>query len=149
MKLEFLNSSLEAIDDLIAYESLCCFIAEDERPLQGAAGLIDWRLDGWLSQLLLQKQFVGKLGEHLLFPNDGRLSPAKTFAVGVGRCDELTVDRLATLFEDAGQMIARALADSVAVALPTLNLSPSGVQQVFLDSFSMHFHGRAALFRPL
>jgi hypothetical protein len=55
----------------------------DERPLRGAAGLVDWRLCGRLSKLLLAGKVAGGLGETTLFPV-GRLPFRKVLLFGMG-----------------------------------------------------------------
>ena len=61
MDLSFFPLTLDAIDKAAA-ESLCLFIASDERPLTGLAGLCDWRLSGRLSNLLRKGLVTGVAG---------------------------------------------------------------------------------------
>ncbi len=51
MKPQQLEAGLDALDALKGFEALCCFVTEDERPLSGAAGFVDWRLCGELALL--------------------------------------------------------------------------------------------------
>jgi hypothetical protein len=55
----------------------------DERPLRGAAGLVDWRMCGRLSRLLLSGRVGGGLGETTLLPARGLLFP-RLLLVGLG-----------------------------------------------------------------
>ena len=59
--------TLEALDPL-PVDTVCLFVSEDERPLGGAAGFVDWRLCGQLSRLLVDGFFKGTRGESLLLP---------------------------------------------------------------------------------
>jgi hypothetical protein len=43
----------------------------DERPLRGAAGLVDWRLGGRLSRMLQSGRVRGERGEATLYPPPG------------------------------------------------------------------------------
>ncbi len=58
-------------------------VHSDVRPLRGAAGLVDWRLCGHLSRLLLQERLRGDPGERLLIPTR-RLRWRAVLALGVG-----------------------------------------------------------------
>ncbi len=120
MKPELLEPSLEALDALAGYEALCLVVTEDERPLSGAAGLLDWRLCGALSRLLRQGFFNGAPGERLLTPTDGRVPPGKLFAVGVGRTGAVTALGLEHALGQAVEMLKKAQVDSVVLALPRL-----------------------------
>jgi hypothetical protein len=57
---------------------------EDIRPLKGRAGLVDWRLNGRLSQLIRQSKFQGAKGEALLMPTRGRIDSNELLLLGVG-----------------------------------------------------------------
>jgi hypothetical protein len=59
-------------------------VPEDERPLRGDAGLIDWRLCGLISEHLRSGYVTGQLGEAVLLPGDRPLSPARILLVGAG-----------------------------------------------------------------
>jgi hypothetical protein len=56
----------------------------DQRPLRGGAGLADWRLCGWLSNLLLASRASGELGEAVLATTHGRLRAPRLLLVGLG-----------------------------------------------------------------
>ena len=87
MDLSFYPLTLEAIDQS-SVEALCLFIAEDERPLTGLAGLADWRLSGKLSRLLRQGVLTGAAGEAVLTPPGSRLGFRKLFVFGLGPLEQ-------------------------------------------------------------
>ena len=60
-------------------------IFEDERPLKKINGMVDWRLCGKISQLIIQKQFCGKLTEKLLFANLQKPIAQNIILVGLGK----------------------------------------------------------------
>jgi hypothetical protein len=70
--------------DRMEGEAVAAFFFEDERPLRGPAALLDWRLNGALTDLLLTGQAAGRAGEHILFPNNGKLGADWVFFVGGG-----------------------------------------------------------------
>ncbi len=56
----------------------------DQRPLRHQAALVDWRLNGKVSQLIEEERLQGKLGESLLMPTKGRLQASALFLYGLG-----------------------------------------------------------------
>lgn len=116
--------SLEGLDRLTGVEALCLLIGEDERPLSGVAGFVDWRLCGALSRVLRERFFVGAKGDALLCPTAGKLPPSRIFALGAGPLARLDVAGLAEVLSHAGRVLARARADAVALALPECALGP-------------------------
>jgi hypothetical protein len=83
VELHFLPPELRHIDE--ANVELCaCTIWNDERPVRGFAGLLDWRLGGRLSALLKSQFMRGDLGEMLLFPGRPHVSFDKVLVVGLG-----------------------------------------------------------------
>jgi hypothetical protein len=65
----------------------------DERPLRGAAGLCDWRLNGRLSRLLRAKRATGARGETLLLPPGRRLTFKRVMLFGLGESKGYGDDR--------------------------------------------------------
>ena len=59
-------------------------VPEDERPLRGDAGRVDWRLCGLISEQLRSGYVSGQLGEAALLPGAKPLSPARILLVGAG-----------------------------------------------------------------
>jgi len=65
-------------------DGLCVAFCSDERPLRGAAGLLDWRLCGAVSRALLHGRVRGDRDEVTLMPSAGRLPFAKILLFGLG-----------------------------------------------------------------
>jgi hypothetical protein len=64
---------------------------EDERPLRGRAGQVDWRLCGALSRLIRAGRTRGARGDAVLMPAGDGLFAARVLALGLGpvaRCDQ-------------------------------------------------------------
>jgi hypothetical protein len=59
-------------------------VPEDERPLRGDAGLVDWRLCGLISEQLRSGYVSGQLGEAALLPGAKPLTPSRILLVGTG-----------------------------------------------------------------
>lgn len=77
---------IRAVDlapDRMAGDVVAGFFFEDQRPLRGAAALLDWRLNGVLTDLLLSGAASGTPGEHVLVRSNGKLqAPWVLFAGG-------------------------------------------------------------------
>jgi hypothetical protein len=65
-------------------EVLACCLFEDERPVQGIAGLIDWRLVARLSRHLETGALTGARGETAILPGKPRLPFEKIVLFGLG-----------------------------------------------------------------
>jgi hypothetical protein len=132
--------SLESIDALSGVDALCLVVTDDDRPLQGAAGYLDWRMCGGISRVLLQGFFKGDRGEQLLMPTKGGLPVTKLFAVGAGPSAKLDESTFGLLLENAALMLKKAGCTSVALALPRCSLDDAtraeAVKKRFAPSFA-------------
>jgi len=70
--------------DQTSGEVVACSIWQDQRPLTGLAGLLDWRLAGRLSMLARDTFLAGVLGEVLFVPGKPRLPFDKVLVLGLG-----------------------------------------------------------------
>jgi len=118
--LSFYPLTLDAVDAAAA-ESLCLFIASDERPLTGLAGIADWRLSGKLSRLLRAGLLTGEAGEAVLTPAT-RLGFKKLFVFGVGPLGQPD-DKLADRIGEALRKLGQAGVHEAAMQLPA-RISP-------------------------
>jgi hypothetical protein len=143
MDLSFLPLTLDAMDGAAA-ESLCLFIASDERPLTGLAGLADWRLSGRLSRLLRSGVLTGEAGEAVLTPPGARLGFRKLFLFGVGPADqpeEALADRIAEALRKLGQ----AGVQEAAMQLPSRLSADAGIRALVSENQGP---ARATVFGP-
>ena len=117
MDLRFVAPDLRKLD-AVRGDALGVGIFSDSRPLRGAAGLVDWRLGGFLSQQLTSGRLTGARGELSLVPTGGRLSIEKVFLVGLGAqsgFDGATFEEATRALVEA---MTRALVRVAFVALP-------------------------------
>jgi len=70
--------------DLIDSELLITGFFQDEKPLRGTAGWIDWRLNGRLSRFLIEERLTGAWQERILIPSERRLSARLILLIGLG-----------------------------------------------------------------
>jgi hypothetical protein len=149
VKPQQLTAGLDALDAMTGIEAICCFVVEDERPLSGATGFLDWRLCGGLSKILGSGFFVGAPGDKLLLPTDSRVPAKKVFAVGLGRASSVTALGLEHALTQAAAMLSKAKVDSVALAFPMLPKAVAQSRDELVDrAFAPHFSGAVAVFSP-
>jgi len=84
--------------DVQECEILVTGLFEDERPLRGSSGWVDWRLNGRISRCLIEKRLVGSWKETTLIPSQGRILPSFILWVGLGKVKEYSYPRLRELF---------------------------------------------------
>jgi Cytosol aminopeptidase family, N-terminal domain len=70
--------------DQIEAEAVAAFFFPEDRPLSGAAGLLDWRLNGFLTSLIQKEKAVGAVGEQLWIRSNGKLRAPWVLLVGGG-----------------------------------------------------------------
>jgi len=78
-----LSRSDEPLDRLPG-DVAAAFIFSDVRPPLGGAALLDWRLNGRLTRMLLDGEAEGRFGEHILVANNGKLATDWALFVGAG-----------------------------------------------------------------
>lgn len=83
--------------DAQACEILVAGFFEDERPLRGSSGWVDWRLNGTLSRYLLENKLTGAWKETVLIPSQGRILPPLILLTGLGKMREYSTLHLREL----------------------------------------------------
>jgi hypothetical protein len=79
--------------DESAHDCLVLPVFKDDRPLRGAAGLVDWRLCGRLSRLVKSNRASAEAGETMLLPAGRRLRFTRIMWFGLGDAKGYTEDR--------------------------------------------------------
>lgn len=117
MEVRFVPPELRRLDKLRC-EALALSFFEDDRPLVGTAGLVDWRLGGMLSKLLLRGRLTGARGEVALLPPRPRLPLHKLFLFGLGARSGFDAARQREAIDLMLTTLAKARVRTSAVALP-------------------------------
>ena len=143
MDFSFFPLTLDAVDQAAA-ESLCLFVGDDERPLTGLAGLVDWRLTARLSRLLRGGQLTGAAGEAVLTSPGPRLAFRKMFIFGLGRSTQ-SDEELQRRVTEALRKLSEAGVSDAALQLPP-RLSPEDGIRALIDG--LQGPGRAIVFTP-
>jgi hypothetical protein len=141
MELSFSPLTLEAIDQAAA-ESLCLFVASDERPLTGLAGLADWRLSGRLSRLLRAGLLTGDAGEAVLTQPGARMGFRKLFLFGLGSSDQSEASLVLRIAGALRQLVQAGVREA-ALHLPSRVSPEAGIRLLIGE---LQGPGRAVVF---
>lgn len=57
----------------------------DEKPLQGLNSLVDWRMNGRLSRLLMDSTILGQTGEKILLNTNRKIQAKRLLVYGLGQ----------------------------------------------------------------
>lgn len=136
--------------ELLEVELLAALLFVDQRPLVGAAGLLDWRLDGEVTRMLQAGRVSGDRGEQLVVRAGAKLKAQWVLLLGSGKRAECSERHLKNLLKELWQSCSRAGFQRIGVALPLdfqvglaaaerLAASPDvlNVQYVFVDDAAM------------
>ncbi len=100
-------------------DTLLLPVPEDERPLRGDAGWIDWRLCGEISRHLLSGYVTGKSGEAILFPVRAPLRATRMLLLGVGPRAGLSDGVVQRMMGEAALRLSELGSRSALLALPS------------------------------
>lgn len=119
--------------DRISAEVVAVFFFEDERPLTGPAGLVDWRLNGLLTGLLLEGRAIGRAGENILVRANGKLQASWVLFAGGGKRGELGTGTLERLLRNLLKTCRLAGLERLSLCLaPLAGVETGTVEQVAL-----------------
>jgi hypothetical protein len=117
VELRFTLPNLRALDKL-GTEILVANTTVDERPAQGVAGLVDWRLAGRLSRLMQRRFLTGELGEVVLVPAKPKLPFDKVLLFGLGRRQDFDLSVYHAVLERILRTLEGLRARTAVVELP-------------------------------
>ena len=104
--------------DVQACEILVTGFFEDERPLRGSSGWVDWRLNGVLSRYLIEKRLTGTWKETILIPSQGRILPSLILLIGLGKMREYSTLHLREIFPYLLTTLKRLNVSKICFSLP-------------------------------
>lgn len=119
---------------------LCLFLFEQKAPLHGITGLVDWRLQGQLSKLLISDFISGKQNESILFPLGRRLPISQLILIGLGAKEKFSQDRFITALSKMTQIADRLKNNKLVVSLPGSpenRVPPKNAIQWFLNHYEL------------
>jgi hypothetical protein len=109
---------------------------QDERPLRGAAGWVDWRLNGKLSRFCIEGKLTGEWIETTLIPSEGRVSPRMILLLGLGKVKEYGYLRIRELSSFLWTVLQKMRVPSTCVCLPcgeAYNVNGGKLMALFLE----------------
>jgi hypothetical protein len=123
-------------------EGAVAVVFQDERPVQGVAVRADWRLNGFLSRLLMDGRFTGERGDWLLLHTQGRLPYTRLFLVGMGRKQEREIASSRRALAGIASKVALAGVHSFAIDLSEVipaEMAADDAMVVFLEALSQAY----------
>jgi len=109
--------STEAVD-LQECDVLATGLFQDERPLKGSSGWVDWRLNGMISQFLIERRLSGDWKETTLIPSYGRVKPKMILLLGLGKVRDYSYLRLRELSSHLFETLKNLNTSNVCLSLP-------------------------------
>lgn len=83
MNLFMVPPALAELDQL-DHETLVVSHFQEDRPLRGLAGLVDWRMNGTLNRYVRQGRTTGEVQELVMIPGHKRLHYQRILVLGLG-----------------------------------------------------------------
>lgn len=128
--------------DALPGEAVVALYFSDKKPLDGPAALMDWRLDGQLTRMLLDHEVYGRAGEHVLLQNNGKFNAEWILFVGGGQWDGLCEETHASLIRHMLSVARKAGFKDVSLAfMPHEETSLKVVQQQINDALLVEGSG--------
>jgi hypothetical protein len=127
--------------DLQECDVLVSGFFEDERPLQGSSGWIDWRLNGMLSRILKEGRLTGQWKETTLIPSQGRLMPKLILLVGLGNSREYSYLRVRELPPYLVEALERLRVPDICLSLPydgSHNVDCGKLTEILVEGIADH-----------
>jgi len=112
---------------------------QDERPLKGTSGWIDWRLNGHLSRFLIGKSLAGTWKETVLIPSQGRMIPGLILLLGLGKVKEYSSLRVRELSPYLLSTLQKLGISSLCISFPygeAYNVDCAKLIQVVIEGIS-------------
>lgn len=104
--------------DRLPGDALVVPLFEDQRPLTGPAGVVDWRLDGALTRMILAGEVSGKISERLAVQTNGKFAAPWVLLAGGGQWRHLDRAGYLQLVERLLKLAGKAGINEVALCLP-------------------------------
>ncbi len=140
MDVRFVLPDIELLDE-IECEALAMPFFEDERPLRGVLGILDWRLCGFVSRMIIRGRICGCLGEAVLLPGRPHLNVDMLFLFGQGPEAAWSEERAEQTTERMLSTLGAAAARTSALTLPGRagkGIGPARAMEIFLQVSNRH-----------
>lgn len=116
-RISFITSDLKRLDNISA-DVIALFHFSERRPLRGITSLVDWRLHGHLSKLIIDGFLTGSTEETLLMPTGGRLNQRYLLVFGIGPRVEFGKRACTTVVERMFRVVEGVSQGNIVLSLP-------------------------------
>lgn len=124
--------------DALVADAVVVLYFTDKKLLEGPAALLDWRLDGQLTRMLLKGDVLGKAGEHVMLQNNGKLKSDWVLFVGGGKWDGLCESTHAALVRHMLSAASQAGLEKVSMAfMPHEEVSDEALHHQINEALSV------------
>jgi hypothetical protein len=128
--------------DSLPSESVVALYFADQKPLEGPAALLDWRLNGQLTRMLLDGEVQGRAGEHVMLQNNGKLKADWILFVGGGKWHGLCQETHAALIKHMVKVARQAGFKDVSLAfMPHEEMTVKVLQRQIKDAIEIEGAG--------
>ncbi len=124
--------------DLQKHKCLVLGFFSDEKPPRGTCGVIDWRLNGMISQHIKMKHITGEFKEKVAIPWPDPVRSELVVLVGMGDLADHSYDRAYNAAHDIGGMMDKMKVREFAFDLPGLErtmLTTAGLVEAMITGF--------------
>jgi len=98
--------------------AIVLLLFKDEKPLKGACGLADWRMNGGISSFIMNGAICGESDELVLIDPGGRIKSEKILLVGMGKSSCFREDHLSRAARDATVQLVKIGIKKFVIAVP-------------------------------
>jgi leucyl aminopeptidase len=105
-------------------DTLVLSIFKDEKPLKGANGLVDWRLCGRISKLIMDKSVTGRYKETTLVLSSENKRIPKILIVGLGKAENFNENKLNDIAHFIAKTLKNVNAKKISLAIPGSSYFP-------------------------
>jgi hypothetical protein len=131
-------TQFEVVDlpaDRLPGEVLVVPLFADQRPLAGPVAVVDWRLDGTVTRMILAGELSGRQGEVLAMPTNAKFAAPWVMITGCGRWRTLDCRGYSALAGRLLKLAARAGIRELALCLPLGDgVAPADVERIVREA---------------
>ena len=135
------------VPERVECEAVVLSFFQDERPLKGVAGLVDWRIHGFISRAIINNVVTGRFAEKTLIPSQRLLLARKILCMGLGESMRYSLTRLQEICTLTLQTLYRIRVFTFACSLPgveTLGWDYSNAAECFVNAAIAWANGEGA-----
>jgi len=136
MKINVFSESI----DVLNYDVLTLGFFSDERPPRGYCGLVDWCLNGMISNLIAKGNIEGAFMEKVLISPNLRIPSSKILLIGLGDMAHLTYEKLYTAGHTISKTLSEIKCDDFAFEIPGIGRCDLDVSKMATTLISGFFN---------